>query len=209
MAKAKQNRKAHPQTGGPAGDIPPASPAQDGDMLGGTPGDEIPVAKEEDRIEAGFPIGDMLLEDLLREPEKLLGHMLREPDYQQILLWAEALGMAPEAVLTTLVYEGLDLEDGAMVGLVWDFDCLPLIPSTWVSGLVIEQLEFRGRWPDTDTALRPVLPSLWRLICEGIGLASIDLSSVPDLLFLACSGNVLSELNLSPAAGHGERSEGR
>ena len=128
MAKAKQNRKAHLQTGGPAGDIPPASPAQDGDMLEWTPGDEIPVAKEEDRIEARFPIGDMLLEDMLREPEKLLGHMLREPDYQQILLWAEALGMAPEAVLTTLVYDGLDLKDGAMVGMGWDFDCLPLIP---------------------------------------------------------------------------------
>ena len=188
MAKAKQDSQVHSQAAaGPAGDIPPASLAHNGDVLGGTPGDEIPVAKEEEKIEARFAIKDTLL---------------REPDYQQILLWAEALGMAPEAVLMILAAgqdpDGFALEDGAMVCLVWDFERLPLIPTTWVSGLLIRDIEFRGKWPDGDTVFRPALPSLRSLKCKNVGVTSINLTLVPGLTKLDCSGNELTALDLSP-----------
>ena len=125
-------------------------------------------------------------------------YALREPDYRQILRWAEAAGKAPEEVLAVLnqwqipnTWSNEDptvfrLQDGAIVELDWDFESLSLVPETWEPGLRIRILEFRGPWPDAFTPLRPILPQLTKLFCSDIGLASLDLSSVPALTVLDC-----------------------
>ena len=138
-------------------------------------------------------------------------HLLREPDYRQILQWAEALGMAPETVLEVLVSSELTtescgwsepiafaLEEGAIVNLTWDFDRLPLVPEIWESGLLVRTLGFRGAWPEPAIALRPSLPHLRTLVCGCLGLASLDLSQVPGLTVLDCRGNRLIGIDLSP-----------
>lgn len=40
----------------------------------------------------------------------------REPDYTQVLIWAEAVGMSPEELVAELDFD-LDVSDGAMVPL--------------------------------------------------------------------------------------------
>jgi Leucine-rich repeat (LRR) protein len=140
-------------------------------------------------------------------------YVLREPDYRQILLWAEALKMVPETLLTVLAgtrweprwrweknYDPITfaLEDGAIVRLAWDFDRLPVIPMSWLPGLLIRALGFCGAWPDVGTALKPVLPRLQTLVCGDIGRGSVDFSQVPGLTKLYCGGNQLPELDLSP-----------
>ena len=123
-------------------------------------GDLLARARAHDLSAARFRIGE---------------YLLREPDYRQILHWAEALGMAPEGVLEELAASRVEpkewehwmdsepiafaLEDGAIVSLAWDFDRMPLIPETWQEGLQIRTLGFqKGDWPDASTALRPHLP---------------------------------------------------
>jgi hypothetical protein len=136
-------------------------------------------------------------------------HLLREPDYRQILRWAETSGMAAEEVMERLAdssvrfaYEVMPMvfavEDGAMVSVVWDFGVFPFIPDNWESGLVIRDLGFAGKWPDAATALRPRLPSLRALCCRGIGLERLDLSHLAGLTRLDCWENGIDELDLSP-----------
>jgi len=141
-------------------------------------------------------------------------YALREPDYRQILRWAEALGEAPEEVLATLAAYRLELdlfedgeavafavEDGTIVSLAWDLERLPSIPGTWEPGLGIRTLGLGGRWPDESAVLRPRLPRLERLVCPEIGLALLDLSGVPGLTALNCWYNPLTALDLSPVPG--------
>lgn len=161
--------------------------------------DVLARAMEQGMSQARFRIGDTAL---------------REPDYRQILHWAEALGKAPEEVLATLAacrvepeswerWEAVAfaVEDGAIVSLAWDFERLPLIPETWETGLRIRTLGLRGEWPHDSAALRPSLPQLERLVCPRIGLGSLDLSQVPGLTALECWGNPLTALDLAPVPG--------
>ncbi|MEA1049160.1 hypothetical protein U5801_04965 [Lamprobacter modestohalophilus] len=138
---------------------------------------------------------------------------LREPDYRQILDWADELGLAPVKVLGCLAnsrYQPyawrsrqdrnpiyFELVDGAIRSLVWDFDELGLIPSRWRDGLVIRRLVFIGDWPVSTIALAPGLTPLEVLVCEGIKLMGLDLSSMPRLTLLYCSNNSLTRLNFS------------
>ncbi len=135
---------------------------------------------------------------------------LREPDYRQILRWAEAAGREPEEVLRVLNQRErrliedavfFRLHDGAIVELDWNFGCLPFIPETWEPGLRIRILKFRGSWPETSVTLRPILPELATLSCDVCHCASLDLSPVPGLTKLDCRGNSLTELDLSPVPG--------
>jgi len=129
------------------------------------------------------PIIARMTQDVLERAQRMLAarfsigdYHLREADYRQILRWAEAGGMAPEAVLEAIVAGRIDkdpwetgepvtfaLEDGAILSLAWKFDRLPFVPEKWESGLMIRTLGFRGKWPDSSTALRPRLPRLQSL----------------------------------------------
>jgi len=133
-----------------------------------------------------------------------------EPDYRQLLIWAEALGLRPEELVLRLQqqppynkYCGLTISfkvvDGSIRDLVWDLSALPVANFAWVDGLKIEKLAFGklgGRAGGT-TKLAPRLPLLRQLYCDENQLTELDLSSVPELTVLYCSDNQLTELDLS------------
>lgn len=47
----------------------------------------------------------------------------REPDYTQVLIWAEAVGMSPEELVAERGFD-LDVSDGAITELFLDWDFL-------------------------------------------------------------------------------------
>ena len=143
-------------------------------------------------------------------------YLLREPDYRQILLWAEALGMAPEAVLGEFAGTKLRfgmvggafkpmefaVEDGAIVSLPWESAHLPRDLATWEPGLLIRQLGLRGKWTEVVRDLLSAdLPRLETLVCAGLRLVSLDLTHMPLLSELSCGFNHLTSLDLSPVPG--------
>ena len=141
---------------------------------------------------------------------KIGAYELREADYQQILLWAQALALPPLTVITHLANSVCEnfggdppasrilfaLDDGAITSLAWDFEKLPLKIFQWVTGLRVEQLGFMGT-PASSPALALHLPFLSVLCCRAIRLTELDLSNVPALTELYCSQNQLTELDLS------------
>ncbi|MFM7922223.1 MAG: hypothetical protein ACKPJJ_18515, partial [Planctomycetaceae bacterium] len=121
-----------------------------------------------------------------------------EPDYRQLLIWAEALGLRPEELVLRLQqqppykYYGLTISfkvvDGSIRDLVWDLSAFPVADFAWVDGLKIEKLAFSelgGRAGGT-TKLAPRLPLLRQLYCGSNQLTELDLSSVPELTELYC-----------------------
>ena len=141
---------------------------------------------------------------------KIGAYELREADYQQILLWAQALALPPLTVITHLansvceIFSGdpsesrilFALDDGSITSLAWDFEKLPLNNFRWVTGLRVKQLGFTGR-PASSPALALHLPVLSVLSCRATSLTELDLSTVPALTELYCSINQLTELDLS------------
>ena len=141
---------------------------------------------------------------------KIGAYELREADYQQILLWAQALALPPLTVITHLANSVCEnfggdppasriffsLDDGAITSLAWDFEKLPLDIFRWVAGLRVEQLGFMGT-PASSPALALHLPFLSVLCCGETQLTELDLSNVPALTKLYCSSNQLTELDLS------------
>ena len=141
---------------------------------------------------------------------KIGAYELREADYQQILLWAQALALPPLTVITHLANSVCEsfggdppasrilfaLDDGAITSLAWDFEKLPLKIFQWVTGLRVEQLGFMGT-PATSPALALHLPFLSVLCCGSTQLTELDLSNVPALTKLNCWMNQLTELDLS------------
>ena len=134
-----------------------------------------------------------------------------DPDYRQILLWAKALELEPEDVVQRLrsrAWESaeeeeeyaFEVENGAIISLVWDFDLLPLTVFEWVEALAIRELCFKGT-PKVSPQIALRLSFLDRLTCCSINLTELDLSNVPGLTDLWCSENQLTELNLSNVPG--------
>ena len=141
---------------------------------------------------------------------KIGAYELREADYQQILLWAQALALPPLTVITHLANSVCEnfygpppaarilfaLDDGAITSLAWDFEKLPLDNFQWVTGLRVDQLGFMGT-PASSPALALHLPFLSVLLCQKTQLTELDLSNVPALTKLYCWENQLTELDLS------------
>ena len=127
---------------------------------------------------------------------KLGDYEFREPDYRQILRWAEELEMAPEALLEIFEagqptgqvfffpeYEiNLIVKDGAIERLLWYRDNLDLV-------------EHRNQITELDLS---ALSELEELVCLGFQLTELDLSPVPKLTELGCRNYQLTELDLSP-----------
>ena len=137
-------------------------------------------------------------------------YLLRGPDYNQILLWAEAMEMSPEQVLEHLSVEDSVRADGPWSGemeflvqygsitsLCWDFRLLPLRPNVWLDGLRLRTLSFTGNHPESSDALAPSLAQLERMYCRESNLTQLNLSAVPMLTELACGYNQLATLDLS------------
>jgi Leucine-rich repeat (LRR) protein len=133
-----------------------------------------------------------------------------EPDYGQILIWAKALKIDPEALVQKLEnyqypypskYPSkrktiFTVEQGAIVSLAWDVDALLLEKFDWVQGLSVQEIAVFGvaaNHPDISISL----PCLRRLFIGSINLKKLDLSNVPSLTILECSYNQLTELDLS------------
>ena len=179
------------------------------------------------------PILRQMTDGLLREARqaqlrralyRLGEYELCEPDYKLICLWAEDLGMAPEALLGVLAqcrYEPPEeagepeaveftLENGALRSLVWDFDRLPRFPDRWVDGLRLHTLGFIWNSNQPSTHLTPKAPSLRKLylfarpfsyLYREMPRRTLDLAGVPNLVSLGCRAFGLTELDLSPVPG--------
>jgi Leucine-rich repeat (LRR) protein len=135
-----------------------------------------------------------------------------EPDYRQMLLWAEHLVMTPEELLLALwdgesnlftghgpayeVFNSTYIENGRLKCVKWDFEKLPLRHYEWMQGLEIKRLEYWGNAPMGIIA--PALPTLTSLGCCGCQVLEIDLDHVPSLRELDCSCNELGKLNFGP-----------
>lgn len=160
---------------------------------------------------------------------KIGEHEFCEPDYRQILLWADSLGMNPAAVLEKLIeaepppWVGLDrhydpdegddcfyktrIENGRLIRLCLDLQSLPLTELQWADGLGLESLVFnclREQQPHLPpkllrTLVRLPFPRLRVLHCCHMGLTELDLSDLPNLTRLECTMNQLTKLDLSNA----------
>ena len=139
-----------------------------------------------------------------------------EPDYRQILMWAKALNLTPEAVQERLFTElkhpyftgevraehTTQCVNGRIIRLGWDIGLLPLECFEWVAGLVIESIAFFvpseiHESQRTGRNLPLPLPELRYLDCNWLALTKLDLSAVPLLSELCCDTNELTELDLS------------
>lgn len=133
------------------------------------------------------------------------GYELCEPDYRQVFLWADRLGMTIDDVLVKLDihdlefsdYEGFTtIVDGHFQTLALHYDELPLESFDWFYGLKITVIDLFGKtpnWPQYDT-----LPSLKALYAAQISdFQYIDLSAIRGLTYLECSCNNLNEIDIS------------
>ena len=126
----------------------------------------------------------------------------REPDHQQILLWAKALGMEPQEVVQRLLtgksqnWNDTIFADGSLVKVNWDFELLPIEMFEWVDRLVMTHLAFSSP-PEKMPNLALRLPLLTHLSFTGFRFNKLDLSAVPKLESLRCDFNELTSLDLS------------
>lgn len=113
---------------------------------------------------------------------KLGEYEFNEPDFQQILTWADQILESPEVILEQLqgdeddmFMEGFKVEDGSITSLTFN-----------------HHVDFQ---PTKDTPIK--LPNLLHLNCSHQGVEHLDLSYVPKLVELNCQANKLTALNLS------------
>lgn len=145
------------------------------------------------------------------------------PDYRQILIWAEALELTPAAVCAGLAQRSrgsayrnevvFEVVNGRIKALVWNFNLFPIKIFDWVENLLIEKITFRGKY---TACLSLRFSSLKILHIESTGFnpfnehetapalactqnphGELDLSNVPNLVELRVSGLQLTILDIS------------
>lgn len=131
---------------------------------------------------------------------------LCEPDYRQVLRWADALEWSPESLLQFLANSksigpeiALRIENGSIRDLVWDGMRMGLDAFEWEPGLKLQRLSILWRMPQWSTEV--TLPTLKTLSLFSGHYRELDLSSVPGLTKLWCGKNHLRTLDLSPVPG--------
>lgn len=185
------------------------------------PQPKLPIAPHESSL-AGpiIPAGSRVLDEMvsgalaLRQADASLavrhnigGIELCEPDYRQILLWANALRVEPVAVIERLLSEPSEewekksmtrFADGRIIKLGWDMRLLPLDVFDFVDGLVIESVTFivSGELEHSERRLSLPLPCLRELECTCMDFPGLDLSGVPHLTHLSAISNKFSSLHL-------------
>ena len=146
-------------------------------------------------------VGALAAIDSLRHD--VAGYRFREPDYRQIQLWARALGLdASELVLKLdgARYKPSDLSfaenelslqiiDGSIRRLIWDFDALPLATFEWVDGLQLVEICFKGDPPGGQGELQCSSPTVEILNCPDLGLKRLHLDGLNCLRELDCNSN--------------------
>ncbi len=131
-----------------------------------------------------------------------------EPDYRQILVWAQALAIKPEEV-TARLQQGRRLSqdfwgetlfhEGRLLKINWDFDLLPLQDFEWDEQLSTTHLSFypgSTEWP-AHRKFRIALAELSHLACSKLGLVQLEIAKPTRLMCLVCAENRLIELDLS------------
>lgn len=143
-----------------------------------------------------------------------------EPDYRQILLWAEALRIEPIAVIEKLVAADVwssKIADGRMLSLRWDLVELPLSDFRFVGGIAMESLHLVDSNSPTSQAIATVLglvrhtpaspivglreitffrPSFRNLDCEECDILDLTICEAHNLTRLQCMKNKMEKLAL-------------
>lgn len=146
-----------------------------------------------------------------------------EPDYGQILLWAEALKIKPITVIEKLIATGersSKIADGRMLSLCWDLVELPLSDFRFVGGVAMEALHLWDSMSPGERLLaaifgpvrHPMLrhyspivclreitlvrPSFRNLDCRGCGIQVLTVSGSRELTKIRCTDNKMKKLTL-------------
>ncbi len=132
-----------------------------------------------------------------------------QPDYRQILLWAEALKVEPARLIEKLI-AGEESEevatrfhDGRILSLSWNLNELPLSDFRNVEAVTIEKLRLYkhggvGLTREKRCEIIALhMASLRFLDCGASGIGTLNLSGVPNLTHISCISNHLTELDLS------------
>ncbi len=134
-----------------------------------------------------------------------------EPDYRQILLWADALKIEPAKLIEKLItgeknwlLGGTVFHDGRIQSLSWNLAELPLSNFISVEGLTIRSLYLYGSelLEAEDGATRKIflrLPRLQSLCCKQCKIEELTLSSALYLTLFWCDGNRFKKLILFEA----------
>ena len=151
-------------------------------------------------------------------------HALCEPDYLQLIAWAEDLNLSPLEVVRRL-REGLrrkgnetKIENGKLIELNWDVGLLPISNFRISFPLELTELSFArydvdGNFEDLEEGVGELpegyclsarihqisavaLPKLQRLNCASVGLESMAMAPALALERLDCSWNRVSTLDL-------------
>lgn len=143
-----------------------------------------------------------------------------EPDYRQILQWANALRMEPVMVIERLLasrpewpfvedlpfWAATRMEGGRFVSLLWNLELLPLRDFELINGIAIKSIFLLG---PTRRSLTRVLitkihiPALKLLQfgTQSLDISKLDLADAPNLTELACVNsrwvNPVNPLDLS------------
>ena len=143
-----------------------------------------------------------------------------EPDYRQILIWAEETGLKLDEVVERLfdqqslckeseyglpnhppVFKEPLFANGKLLKVNLDLELLQCKKLKWVNGLEISSLRIvPAAEEDRPGELEPLpLGRLEWLICRRLGLTRLDLTTVPELKYLDCAINQLKDLQLNRA----------
>ena len=115
-----------------------------------------------------------------------------EPDYRQILLWAEETGDLPEAVIERLEFSKSSFADGRLIKILWDNDAGKLIQNMrFIEGLKLKSFFIIPH-------ITPVMLAFSGLKASDAEVAEINLEGLTDLEELGISRQNLTELNLRP-----------
>jgi len=189
-----------------SGDKLPIIPRSDQNITTARP----PVGRIVDEMVNGFLSLSRLnrdVHDVQLERFMIGKHEFCEPDYRQVLLWAQDMRLEPSLLVERLLAlpakeaggpTPTQIVDGRIIKIGWDIALLPLGSFEWVEGLVIEEIAFfvpEGHDVVAKT-LAPPLPELRVLRCQNMGVVILDLSLAPKLTELNCRGNYIGELDL-------------
>ncbi|WP_200284162.1 hypothetical protein [Rhabdochromatium marinum] len=143
---------------------------------------------------------------------RLGDHILREPDYRQLLDWADHYGMEPEVFTYHLARSqkepdcfghrepiGFEIVAGAIHSLVWDIKQFGVIPPRWREGVSVRKLALIGDWSMAVPLELPPIPGLTELYCCNNQFTELNLSPMPGLVKLTCGRSQLTQLVLSSA----------
>lgn len=139
-------------------------------------------------------------------------HELYGPDYRLVCIWAEELRQTPEEVLANLLEDSeipddekddgwvdlrTELVRGRFKSIQLDRAILKVGGFSSIEGLVLQRLGLFGGNDGVFNLDLSRVPNLKELRCTGNQLAELDLSEVPNLTILDCGSNQLAELDLS------------